>query len=383
VVWVESALWAGQIAESVQEIALLLARGGFVLQRVVQVVGQVSEITEVLRDSISCCSMVFIIGKEKDREKIFEGMARAVDLPSIDEETISSKNSPPLGIERLKDSFGSGYLLLREDCGGLISLFGPPFHMEMVFSQVLLLLRQRGIVGWKSHTLFFFLLGEGAISSYISKLKRLHVQVDLLPLLHFFFLYIRSNPQSKEEEILIDDLKQEFVTHLFSSTSPKIEHALHEQLIENKKTLVLAESCTGGDLAARLTKLPNSSYYLRGSAVVYSNRMKERWLGINSSLLHRCGPVSAEVVCAMAIGGLESSDADYVIAISGIAGPSGGNIDQPVGTIWGAIGCKGGEVFTKKMHLEGSREKRIKESGDYLFGSLWRYLAHRVIPFTE
>ena len=98
--------------------------------------------------------------------------------------------------------------------------------------------------------------------------------------------------------------------------------------------LVTAESCTGGWIGKTITDVPGSSDWFEGGFVTYSNRMKQRQLGVDAGLLHQYGAVSAAVVEAMATGALSHSDAHLAVAVSGIAGPDGGDEDKPVGTVW-------------------------------------------------
>lgn len=98
--------------------------------------------------------------------------------------------------------------------------------------------------------------------------------------------------------------------------------------------LVAAESCTGGLLAAALTELPGSSNWFEGSFVTYRLSAKERMLGVPREMLHRHGAVSEPVARAMAEGALRNSSADISVSITGIAGPDGGDVHLPVGTVW-------------------------------------------------
>lgn len=109
---------------------------------------------------------------------------------------------------------------------------------------------------------------------------------------------------------------------------------LGECLRVHGNLLATAESCTGGLLASTLTDTPGSSDWFAGSVVAYSNAVKERLLGVNPDLLREHGAVSEPVVLAMAQGALKTLGADVSVAISGIAGPSGGTPGKPVGTVW-------------------------------------------------
>ncbi|WP_410473547.1 CinA family protein [Guyparkeria sp. TX1] len=114
---------------------------------------------------------------------------------------------------------------------------------------------------------------------------------------------------------------------------PRIR-CLGEALTSRGLRLAVAESCTGGLLAANLTEQAGSSAWFEGGWVTYSNRAKQRELGVPPSLFAEVGAVSGEVVTAMARGAIERADVDYAVAISGVAGPGGGSETKPVGTVW-------------------------------------------------
>ncbi|GLS26003.1 hypothetical protein GCM10007877_17180 [Marinibactrum halimedae] len=122
-------------------------------------------------------------------------------------------------------------------------------------------------------------------------------------------------------------------------------------------TLTAAESCTGGGIAHYLTAIPGSSRWFEGSVVAYSNQTKQRILGVSSRLIQRCGAVSEPVVLAMARGALALNEADFSIAVSGIAGPGGGVPGKPVGTVWIAwVGAYKGEESSQCFQFTGDRE---------------------------
>lgn len=117
-------------------------------------------------------------------------------------------------------------------------------------------------------------------------------------------------------------------------TLTTLAEELARLLIDKKKSITLAESCSGGWVAKVFTDLSGSSEWFVGGFVSYSNQFKEEVLGVNSSILQKYGAVSQETVEAMALGALSKSHADFSLAISGIAGPDGGTIEKPVGLVW-------------------------------------------------
>lgn len=117
-----------------------------------------------------------------------------------------------------------------------------------------------------------------------------------------------------------------------------------------------AESCTGGLLAANLTRLPGSSAWFDMGFVTYSNEAKQQMLNVNPSTLAHYGAVSEEVVREMALGALISSKADYALSISGIAGPTGGNEEKPVGLVWFGLASKK-RIWAESKIFNGDRDQ--------------------------
>jgi nicotinamide-nucleotide amidase len=125
---------------------------------------------------------------------------------------------------------------------------------------------------------------------------------------------------------------------------------------QHRLVLVTAESCTGGWIAKALTDLSGSSTWFDGGVVSYSNAAKESLLGVRRETLERHGAVSEETALEMVSGVLDRFGAGVAVAVTGIAGPTGGTPEKPVGTVW--IGWKrcGGEASAKLFHFPGDRE---------------------------
>ncbi|MBN1698927.1 MAG: CinA family nicotinamide mononucleotide deamidase-related protein [Spirochaetales bacterium] len=131
---------------------------------------------------------------------------------------------------------------------------------------------------------------------------------------------------------------------------------LLNRLIERKKSIVCAESCTGGLLGKWLTDIPGSSAVFWGGFITYSNKAKEKILGVGHSLIRAAGAVSGEVASAMATGALALGKTDVGIAVSGIAGPGGGTPEKPVGTVWISVIVRNKEEITKPFYFTGNRD---------------------------
>ena len=129
---------------------------------------------------------------------------------------------------------------------------------------------------------------------------------------------------------------------------------LAEVLLRGKLTLATAESCTGGLIAAACTDLSGSSAWFERGFVSYSNHAKADMLGVDAGLIERHGAVSEEVARAMAHGAVAHSRAQIAVAVTGVAGPTGGSRDKPVGTVWFGWNIKG-QLYSGVRHFDGDR----------------------------
>ena len=152
---------------------------------------------------------------------------------------------------------------------------------------------------------------------------------------------------------LRDELKRRHERSLYSLDGSSVDEIVAEGLAGRR--LGLAESCSAGLLAARITDVPGSSAYFAGGAVTYSNQAKRDLLGVDQALLDEFGAVSAEVAEAMAIGALERFDADVSVAITGIAGPGGGTEGKPVGLVHFNVRTSEGGVRAAAPIIPGGR----------------------------
>jgi len=138
-----------------------------------------------------------------------------------------------------------------------------------------------------------------------------------------------------------------------SKTEQKSMEIIHA-LKRKKQTISFAESCTGGRIASAFTAISGASAVLNGSVVSYANEIKSKWLGVNEETLIKHGAVSQECVQEMLDGILKMASSDYAIAVSGIAGPTGGTAKKPVGTVYIGVASNDKKEVTKH-HFTGSR----------------------------
>jgi len=144
-------------------------------------------------------------------------------------------------------------------------------------------------------------------------------------------------------------------------------------LKQHKKTITTAESCTGGLIASMITRISGSSNIFRGAVVTYCNEIKTQELGVKKETLDRYGAVSIEVVDEMLDGVIKKFDADFAIAVSGVAGPNGGTKNKPVGTVVIGIMGKNIDKDIEICHFNGTREMVQDLSAKYSLKKLFNF----------
>ncbi|MCY4612851.1 MAG: competence/damage-inducible protein A [Nitrospira sp.] len=174
---------------------------------------------------------------------------------------------------------------------------------------------------------------------------------------------------------LMDDMISNLGQHVFSIDGETMEEVVGQHLRARRFTIALAESCTGGLIAHRLTQVPGSSAYVDRGVVCYSNRAKIELLGVSQALLKRYGAVSAQVAEAMAEGIRTRSKVDVGLSVTGIAGPGGGTVQKPVGRVYVGL-ATAKESFAKKFQFHGERAAIKLRSSQGALDVLRRWLRH-------
>ncbi len=170
-------------------------------------------------------------------------------------------------------------------------------------------------------------------------------------------------PTSEEADQKLDEVEKRIRDkankYIYAVGEIELEVTLSELLNDKQKTLAIAESCTGGLIGDRLTNIPGSSSFLLADVVAYSNEAKIKYLDVPGSLIQDYGAVSKEVVEAMAAGVRKTAGADIGVSVTGIAGPSGGTSEKPVGLVWIAY-ADANETVSLKFNF-GDERIRVKE----------------------
>lgn len=158
--------------------------------------------------------------------------------------------------------------------------------------------------------------------------------------------------------------------HVYGVDDETLPFAIHVLLQQTRRTIAVAESCTGGSITAALTSVPGSSKCFAGGIVSYGNDVKMELLGVQREDLDRSGAVSEEVAKQMAAGVRKSLGTGIGLALTGVAGPSGGTYEKPIGLVWLAISDASG-VRTRRLHLAGDREGIQSRATTAALGFLW------------
>ncbi|NQU53840.1 MAG: CinA family nicotinamide mononucleotide deamidase-related protein, partial [Bacteroidetes bacterium] len=164
---------------------------------------------------------------------------------------------------------------------------------------------------------------------------------------------------SVEKEI--QKLQQIIPENIFGFNTETMAEVIGRMLKAKGKMLAVAESCTGGYISHLITSVAGSSEFFNGSVTAYSNKVKENLLGVKNGTLIEFGAVSEQVAKEMALGAKQVLNSDYAIATTGIAGPTGGTDEKPVGTVWIAVAGKN-KVFARKFVFGDNRERNIIRS---------------------
>lgn len=250
----------------------------------------------------------------------------------------------------------------------LVSMPGVPQEMEWIMSHEILprLKKHFNTPAIKHHTMLVTGYGESALAIKIADWEdALPSFIKLAYLPNFGVVKLRltgSLPDEAQLAKAIDEQAQKLHAILgpaiMADEDIPLEQILGKMLKEKGLMLATAESCTGGNIAHLVTSIAGSSAYFKGSVVAYSNEIKERVLGVSPHVIAKFGAVSQPVVEQMAAGVLKLTGADIAVAVSGVAGPSGGTDEKPVGTVWIAASTND-KLISREFHFGQFRSRNI------------------------
>lgn len=258
-----------------------------------------------------------------------------------------------------------GLILKGENGKTAILLPGPPNEIKPMFERdIAPYLNRLQPEGIYSKMVKVCSVGESRAETMVADIMDAQTNPTLAPYAKTGEVHFRVTAKAKDEETA-NVLMEPVVRELYARFGDKIyttkehvtlEEAIVELLKEKGMTVTTAESCTGGLLAGRIMNVAGASAVYQEGYITYSNRAKEKLLGVSEETLRTYGAVSAETAAQMAEGAAKAAEADAALAITGIAGPGGGSSEKPVGLVY--VGCfVKGRVRTEEFIFTGNREK--------------------------
>lgn len=256
-------------------------------------------------------------------------------------------------------------LIMEKNGKTAILLPGPPHEMKPIFEEeVYPFLRKKLPETIYSQVVKICGIGESQVAEDIQDLIKDQTNPTIAPYAKVGEVHLRITAKGENEKEckkmikpIVRELKNRFGKNIFATDAEKsLEEAVVDMLKDQQLVLSLAESCTGGAVAARIVNVPGASEVFSHGFVTYSNRAKRRCLGVKKSTLKTEGPVSAKCAKEMAKGGRFNSASDICLSITGLAGPDGGTKETPVGTVFMGC-CYNDKVITREFHFSGNRSK--------------------------
>ena len=292
----------------------------------------------------------------------------------------------PSGAEAFNPSSRiAGYQLIHDETP-IFFLPGVPSEMQELMTDTVL----PRLAAWEAGSRFktcqrvykIFGLAEPEVNMIINSLdlpKEILIgYYPVFPDVHLSVL-IREKDKLRSKGLFDEscqNIKKALGSSIYGAEQDEMESVVGSLLTLQNITLSLAESCTGGLISSRITRVPGSSAYFAGGAVTYSNKLKEHFLGVSPALFEQFGAVSKEVAKAMATGIRKETVTDVSVAITGVAGPDGGTEEKPVGTVYIALDCNE-ECRIEKFHFSGDRKRIQTLSAHSALNMLRLYLEHR------
>ncbi len=314
--------------------------------------------------------------------KIVEEIFRKYNAPLL--EVNKNQAMVPDNCEAILNEQGTAPAMLFRKSGKLFfSMPGVPYEMMNILETKVLPIIKANFKLPKiiNQTILTAGVGESFLAEKISDIENslpAHIKLAYLPKLGQ--VRLRLSTSGTDEAALQQEI--DFYTEKIINEIPDvwiaredipIEKAILNMMDKHRLTLSVAESCTGGAISQAITQHPGSSTVFAGGGIVYSYELKTKILGVAKQTLEKFGAVSEETITEMVNGALANFKTDYAIAVSGIAGPSGGLPGKPVGTVWIAVANKY-KTVTKKYSFGNQRVQNIERSSIAAFNLLHRLL---------
>lgn len=348
-----------------------------------------ARLTQVITTALSRSDIVILTGGlgPTDDDLTREGIAAATGRPLIRvpqseqwlREFFASRNRPladsnlkqadaPEGAEHMPNSCGTAPGIYMEWQGKyLFAAPGPPTELREMTERTILPLLRRALGETNqlfTRSLLMADIGESQVADALKDLINSQVDPTIAMYASPALVRVRLATKAPDEATaqtrfapVETEIRRILANHVFGVDEDTMAGVIGKLLVERQATLAVAESCTGGLIASKITDIPGASEYFVTGIVAYANETKQRLLGVPAGLLAQYGAVSEECARAMAEGVRADSDADYAIATTGIAGPGGGTDEKPVGLVFIAIARRDGETTVLSQFWPGNREQ--------------------------
>ena len=278
----------------------------------------------------------------------------------------------PKSCEYVPNTYGTAPCMWLEKNGVAFAFMpGVPFEMKGIFTDELLpRIKQRfHAVPYEKRVIMTTGIGESFLADKIKDWEdNLPEFLSLAYLPQHGMVRLRLSGRHEDAQILhttldnqVEKLTQLISEFIFAMQDQPIERTVFDLLFNKGMTFASAESCTGGNIAHVITLIPGSSEVFKGTAVTYATPMKTKVLGVSVEMIEKHGVVSQEVVESMATGVRNLMEADFGVATTGVAGPSGGTEENPVGTVWIGVASHSG-VVSKRFNFGKDRENIINRA---------------------
>lgn len=272
----------------------------------------------------------------------------------------------PEGAEWLENRCGTAPGLWIEPEGRILVLLpGPPAELEAMFETACMPRLAPRSAGRRLRTRTYKVVGlpESEVDRRIAPAYKLYrnPETTILSSMGTIEVHLRAHGAGEQEADALlaelgDKIELALGDHIFSSGGESLEEVVGMYLVMKRKTVAVAESCTGGLVAERLTRVPGSSTFFLGGVVAYSNELKTRLAGVPADLIAADGAVSKSVAQALAEGVRRRTGASIGIGITGIAGPGGGTPEKPVGLVFIAL-ADDRSTSVRRFQFPGDRER--------------------------
>ncbi len=293
-------------------------------------------------------------------ESLFLRLGRKMSENNLRQATV------PEGAEWLENKNGTAPgIWIEQDGATIVLLPGPPRELEPMFDSACLPRLAPRTSGNRIRTRVLKVIGlpESEVDQRIAPIYKTYANpaTTILAVSGAIEIHLRAHAANAEEAdrllgVLADKIEATLGDHVFATHGETLEEVVGMYLVMKQETVAVAESCTGGLLAERLTRTPGSSNYFLGGAVCYSNRLKVRLAGVPERLLQEHGAVSKPVARALAEGVRRNTGADIGVGITGVAGPSGGTPEKPVGLVFIALADERG-TEVREFRFPGDRAR--------------------------